>query len=154
MRKSPLKRRSAQYRKRYAAKGGECRHKAASAHVSPAMAALSSATLARVRSSKKTSVCQGRAAFGGCYANLDSLPPFCKGLEAARVEGIFLRHMYALSILPPSARPQGREHGSQDKLPNISTSRATEPHRLSNILTFGRTCGGSRRHIFARFKVI
>lgn len=35
VRKSPLKRRSAQYRKRYAAKGGECRHMAASAQLSP-----------------------------------------------------------------------------------------------------------------------
>lgn len=35
VRKSPLERRSAQYRKRYAAIGGECRHKAASAHMSP-----------------------------------------------------------------------------------------------------------------------
>lgn len=123
-----LWRRSAQYRKRYAAKGGECRHKAASAHMSPlkrrsaqfiacaikcrhgaasahlpsAVAALSGATLARVRSSKKSSFCQGQAAFGGCYANLDSLPSFCKGLEAARVEGDFC----AICILCPSPTPR------------------------------------------------
>lgn len=69
-------------------------------------------------SSKKPAGCQGQAAFGGCFANLDSLPSFCKGLEAAGL-GVDMRKMYALSILPPSARPQGREHGSQDKLPNI-----------------------------------
>lgn len=62
VRKSPLERRSAQYRKRYAAKGGECRHKAASARLTSAVAALSSATLAKVRSGKKSPVCQGQAA--------------------------------------------------------------------------------------------
>lgn len=47
VRKSPLKRRSAQYRKRYAAKGGECRHGAASAHVSPQSGEVRSLSLAR-----------------------------------------------------------------------------------------------------------
>lgn len=132
VRKSPLKRRSAQYRKRYAAKGGECRHVAASARMSPlkrrsaqfiacaikcrhkaasaqlssAVAALSSATLATVRSSKKVSGCQGQAAFGGCFANLDSLPPFCKGLEAARVEGIFAP--YVCFVHSPTPRSPSR----------------------------------------------
>ena len=105
---SPLKRRSAQFAamRQSAAVGGKsatvaakaakrsicryaakCRRGRQERTEKQHVAALSGATLATVRSSKKVSVCQGRAAFGGCFANLDSLPPFCKGLEAARVKG-------------------------------------------------------------------
>lgn len=88
---------------RYAAK---CRRGRQERTEKKHVAALSDATLATVRSSKKVSVCQGRAAFGGCFANLDSLPPFCKELEAARVKGIFAP--YVCFVRSPTPRSPSR----------------------------------------------
>ena len=64
-----------------------------------------------MRSSKKSADCQGRAAFGGCFANLDSLPSFCKGLEAAGLE-VDMRKMYALSVThsPLALKGEGTAH--------------------------------------------
>jgi len=51
----------------------------------PVRRAFVFATPPIVKGSEKLSVCQGQAAFGGCFANLDSLPFFtwasCVGLR-------------------------------------------------------------------------
>lgn len=64
---------------------GECRLVAASARGDPDRSAFIIATPPIVDCSEKLSVCQGRAAFGGCFANLDSQPFFtwasCVGLR-------------------------------------------------------------------------
>lgn len=94
---SPLERRSAQARARI-----------------QTVAALSSATPPVWKSSKKPPVCQGRAAR---WAVASQTLTACQFLQRADCGGVggSMRCMYALSIHPPSARPQGREHGSQDK---------------------------------------
>lgn len=98
------------------------------------VAALSNATPPDWKGSKKPSFCQGQAAR---WAVAVQTLTACRFLPRASCGGVGgrMRCMYTLSNHPPPARPQGREHGSQDRLSNISTPRATIARRLSNIST-------------------
>lgn len=55
---------------------------------------------------KGVSLSRSSRPLGGCCANLDRLPSFCKGLEAARVEGIFAP--YVCFVHSPTLRPPSR----------------------------------------------
>ena len=88
LRLSPQERRSAQKVAAGAAKRAQCAAvggKRASAREDPVRRVFIIATPPIVECSEKLSVCQGRAAFGGCFANLDSQPFFtwasCVGLR-------------------------------------------------------------------------
>lgn len=77
------------------------------------VAALTGATPPVCKGSKKPSVCQGQAARGAVASQTLTACQFLQRADCGGVEGN-MRRMYTLSIHPPSARPQGREHGSQD----------------------------------------
>ena len=96
--------------------------------------ALSSATPPVWKGSKKPPVCQGQAARWAVALQTLTACHFLQRADCGGVGGN-MRCKYTLSIHPPSARPQGREHGSQDRSSNISTLRTTKPRRLSNIST-------------------
>lgn len=93
---------------------GECRHEAASAREDSVLRGFVKRNPTNLKKKQKAAILSRSSRLRAVASQTLTACHFLLRANCGGVGG-YMRCMYTLSIHPPSARPRGREHGSQDK---------------------------------------